>query len=78
MNDTKPCDARRVSFVEWRERWSRTSVVPVEVVCAAMAAKCHCDLDAADGHETHECDCGGQWTGTNPEYRVVRFPQVFL
>ena len=79
MNDhltTAIEDMQRAQGAYMRGRGPRE--VPVEVVCDAMAARCTCDLDGSDGHETHSCECGGQWTGTNPEFHVVRFPQVFV
>ena len=60
-----------------REHLEGLREVPVEVVCDAEAARCVCLLDASDGHEVHACDCGGQWTGTNPDFGVVRLPRVF-
>lgn len=62
------------------------SVVPIGTrseqvpTCGAEAAQCRCLL--APGHEgPHTCphsECGGQWTGTDPNHVPVRMPGAFI
>ncbi len=47
-----------------------------DLLCDAVIASCFCVL--SDNHDVHECDCGGQWKGTEPSVDPLRMPFRFV
>jgi hypothetical protein len=42
--------------------------------CDAVAAECLCRFKAGHKGKVHRCNCGGAWTGTEPDIKAIRFP----